>query len=743
MRIIDSRETTHPEPVMRGVAMGFFDGMHRGHQQVVRTMAYLSAERGLRSCIYTFDVHPSSVISGRENPEGFLCEGEERMQCLSESGTEEIYLQHFDRALADMDDTSFLDNVLIDTLHAKLVVIGYDFRFGKNRSGSADSLRAWAATREVEVVVVEAFSLEGTIASSTLVRRLVAQGNMEEASVFLGRDYRLTGTVEPGRQLGARLGFPTANISIKEGKVLPATGVYATRTIVDGFAYESVTNIGTRPTVDQSDTRMVVETFLFDMDGDLYGKRIHVEFLKRLREEQRFDGLLRLSAQIREDISDARQWHAGNERLWKTATVNRIPIWVLRSIRFRTSILGVTFRMPIDARRATVWNLLSRILISCCRRFPTRQSLSLALDRLYGARIDASVDKEGDLLCMHFTADAVSSWIDGTRVFDETATLLLDMLTDPLFDSDGLFDAALVESERTGYLSELRGRWNDREKYTYDQGVAWYLEGTPHGVDTDGALELVSLVSAEELRDAYHTLLASASVTVVAGGDIGIVERQWLANRMASLPSSQRALPPMPGVSPAPCPLAPTMRTKREHRPMEQARLLAVFSGLPPYFSGDGMVMNVMNSMFGGDAHSLLFESVREKQSLAYSVFSSMLRYVGGVAVYAGVAPRDVEQAMETISEQMDLLASGRFESALFDNAVTMVRTQLLTLSDSLAGLLGFYAAGLTNGRLFQLSDALRLLADVTPAHISKLAMPLRLSSLFVVDPDMQGEGLK
>lgn len=155
------------------------------------------------------------------------------------------------------------------------------------------------------------------------------------------------------------------------------------------------------------------------------------------------------------------------------------------------------------------------------------------------------------------------------------------------------------------------------------------------------------------------------------------------------------------------------------------------------------MVMNVMNSMFGGDAHSLLFESVREKQSLAYSVFSSMLRYVGGVAVYAGVAPRDVEQAMETISEQMDLLASGRFESALFDNAVTMVRTQLLTLSDSLAGLLGFYAAGLTNGRLFQLSDALRLLADVTPAHISKLAMPLRLSSLFVVDPDTQGEGSK
>ncbi len=723
--------------------MGFFDGMHRGHQQVVRTMAYLCAERDLRSCIYTFDAHPSSVITGRENPEGFLCEGEERLQCLSGSGAEEIYLQHFDRALADMDFTVFLDTVLIDTLHARLVVIGFDFRFGKNRTGNADSLRAWASDRGVEVIVVEAFSLGGTIASSTLVRRLVAQGNMEEASVFLGRDYRLTGTVEPGRQLGARLGFPTANITVKGGKVLPATGVYATRTIVDGFAYESVTNIGTRPTVDRTDTRMVVESFLFDMDSDLYGKTIHVEFLSRLREEQRFDGLLQLSAQIREDIAGARHWHAGNERLWMTATVNRIPIWVLRSLRFRTSILGITFRMPIDARRATVWNLLSRILVSCCRKYPTRQSFSLALDRMYGARIDAAVDKEGDLLCLHFTVDAVSTWIDGTRVFDEASSLLMDLLVDPLLDSEGFFDAALVEAERAGYLSELRGRWNDREKYTYDQGIAWFLDGTPHGVDTDGTLAFVPLITAEELLDAYRELLTTASITVVAGGDIGIGERRWLAERMASLPSGLRAFAPQPGISPAPCALKPVFRTKRESRPMEQARLLAVFSGLPPYFSGDGMSINVLNSMFGGDSHSLLFDAVREKQSLAYSVFSSVLRYVGGVAVYAGVAPRDIEKAMETVSTEMERLATGAFDATLFDNAVTMVRTQLLTLSDSLAGLLGFYTAGLSNGRLFQVRDALRLLADVTPAHIAKLASPLRLSSLFVVDPGAQVEDMR
>jgi predicted Zn-dependent peptidase len=176
---------------------------------------------------------------------------------------------------------------------------------------------------------------------------------------------------------------------------------------------------------------------------------------------------------------------------------------------------------------------------------------------------------------------------------------------------------------------------------------------------------------------------------------------------------------------------------------MEQARLLAVFSGLPPYFSGDGMSINVLNSMFGGDSHSLLFDAVREKQSLAYSVFSSVLRYVGGVAVYAGVAPRDIEKAMETVSTEMERLATGAFDATLFDNAVTMVRTQLLTLSDSLAGLLGFYTAGLSNGRLFQVRDALRLLADVTPAHIAKLASPLRLSSLFVVDPGAQVEDMR
>jgi riboflavin kinase/FMN adenylyltransferase len=270
VRIIRS-ERDQPDAAARGVALGFYDGMHRGHQQVVRTLAYLSAERGLRSCVYTFDAHPSTVIAGRENPEGYLCGMDERLRLIGESGPDEIYLQRFDRDLAGMEEEDFLSGILIDLLDARLVVIGYDFRFGRGRSGDAVTLQHWAQGHGIEVVVVDAFSLGGAIVSSTLIRRLVAQGKVEEASALLGRDYSLTGTVSPGRRLGSRLGFPTANISVPGGRVAPATGVYASRTRLDGQVYESVTNVGTRPTVDDGDTRLVIESFLLDRSGDFYG----------------------------------------------------------------------------------------------------------------------------------------------------------------------------------------------------------------------------------------------------------------------------------------------------------------------------------------------------------------------------------------------------------------------------------------------------------------------------------------
>ena len=739
VRIIRS-ECDKPDTAPRGVAMGFYDGMHRGHQQVVRTLAHLSAERGLRSCVYTFDVHPSTVIAGRENPEGYLCDAEERLRLIGESGTDEIYLQRFDRSLADMSEEDFLHGILVDLLGARLVVIGYDFRFGRGRSGDAVSLREWAGRFGIEVVIVDAFSLGGTVASSTAIRRFVAQGRMEEASAFLGREYSLTGTVSPGRRLGSRLGFPTANISVPGGRVAPATGVYASRTRLDGVVYESVTNVGTRPTVDDKDPRLVVESFLLDRNGDFYGREIAVEFLSRIREEVRFDSLLQLSTQIGTDIASVRAWHENCELLWKAAEIGGIPVYLLRTSRFRTSMLAMTFRIPMDVHTATAANLLLRILTSCCSRIPSRQDVSVELDRLYGARIDATTDKEGDILCLHFIADAVTSWIDGTRVFAETCRILLDMVQNPILDEEGLFPAEIVETERANYENELLARWNDREKYAFDQGIDWYLDGTPHGIDADGEPGRLGEVTREALHALYQDLLNHASLTVVAGGVIEPEDRSWLMERISWFPSGARRASPIPGAAPAPCRISGTCRRKVERKPVEQARILAVYTGLPPYFSSEGMAVNVLNSMLGADTHSLLFEHIREKQGLAYSVFTSVLRYVRGVAVYAGVAPGMVDRALETIGEQILALAEGHVEASLYEHSATMVRNQLLTISDSLASLLGFYSAGISNGRLFRIADAQRLLADITPEQIYMLAARLRLASVYLLMPETAAE---
>jgi predicted Zn-dependent peptidase len=262
----------------------------------------------------------------------------------------------------------------------------------------------------------------------------------------------------------------------------------------------------------------------------------------------------------------------------------------------------------------------------------------------------------------------------------------------------------------------------------------------PHGVDTDGYPDLLKTITGEELSAAYREMMACASLTVVAGGDLGASERGWLLERLSRLPSGKRHEPPIPGASPSPCRIPDGCREKIESRPMEQARILAVLTGLPPYFSGEGMVINVLNSMLGADTHSLLFEHVRERLGLAYSVFTSVLRYVRGIAVYAGVAPSSVEIAMKTVMEQVDSMAQGLPDDTVFRHSVTMVRNQLLTLSDSLSALLGFYSSGLSNGRLFHVTDALRLLDDVTPDKVRALASELRLSSVFIVMPENLGE---
>jgi riboflavin kinase/FMN adenylyltransferase len=284
------------ERVPRAVAIGNFDGYHLGHRAVVARL--LQAADGLRSTVYTFDPAPTAVVAPARH-QARLCTLEERVARLEAAGVDEVVVEPFTAAFAGMSAEDFRSSILAGRLGARRLVVGWDFRYGAGRAGTVEELRHRFGVEPVGAVLSG-----GEPVSSSRIRKLVAAGDVEGATTLLGRPPLLTGTVVHGERRGRILGFPTANLEARE-ELLPGAGVYATRVTIGGCAHRGVTNIGVRPTFGAG--RVTVETHLLDGGRDLYGCELRLEFVSRIREERRFDGLEALVTQIRADVAAARE----------------------------------------------------------------------------------------------------------------------------------------------------------------------------------------------------------------------------------------------------------------------------------------------------------------------------------------------------------------------------------------------------------------------------------------------------
>ncbi len=297
---------THKQRV---IALGFFDGVHLGHGELLRTAVAKAHELGSTATAFTFDCHPASAITGDIIP--LLSTVSDREQLMRQYfGVEEVIVSHFGD-MVKMDWEDFITDYLIDTLHVCHVVAGHDFHFGYLGKGNPQRLEEKCRTLGIGCTIIPKIEEDGITISSTYIRTLIAQGEMDRAVAFLGHPHTLTGHVEHGKKLGSRvLGFPTVNLRIPDSIIVPALGVYATRIHVDGLPYLAVTNVGCRPTVEDGDTRITVEGFLLDFTGDLYGKEVRIEFYTRLREERHFPNLQALSAEIARNEQQTRDFFA-------------------------------------------------------------------------------------------------------------------------------------------------------------------------------------------------------------------------------------------------------------------------------------------------------------------------------------------------------------------------------------------------------------------------------------------------
>lgn len=282
-------------------ALGFFDGVHLGHQALLDAGSRLASELGCTPAAVTFDLPPGAILQNTKP--NMLNTVRDREALLAQFGAAEILLLTADKTTLSMSWNAFLEMLI--ARGAVGFVCGYDFRFGRNGEGNAEKLAAFAAEKRLPCVIVPEQTMDGEKISSTRIRTLIEAGDVENATLLLRHPHILSGTVVSGQKLGRTIGIPTANLELPKELVCPAFGVYACKAWVDGHYYIAVTNIGKRPTVNGQN--VTVEPWILDFDGDLYGKEITLEFHKFLRPEQKFTNLDALKAQIQKDAAETRK----------------------------------------------------------------------------------------------------------------------------------------------------------------------------------------------------------------------------------------------------------------------------------------------------------------------------------------------------------------------------------------------------------------------------------------------------
>ncbi len=284
------------------VAIGNFDGLHLGHKRIISLLLQKADENNLVSLVLTFTPHPGKV-TGRGQIQLLQTE-EQKLENLADSGVEAVFLIPFDKAFAQLSSRDFFKHIILSGLQAREIIVGNNFRFGKDREGNLQTLINLAKDNQLTVHSLPSVMKDNQVVSSSMIRRLLLAGDIGKANLFLGAPYEISGEVIPGVSRGKGLGFPTANLKTSN-EILPA-GVFITQVEETGREFPSVTNIGTRPTFGHTSTQ--IETHVLDIVRDFYGKHLNLRFFKKIRDEIRFDSSQALAAQIQADIQAAHRY---------------------------------------------------------------------------------------------------------------------------------------------------------------------------------------------------------------------------------------------------------------------------------------------------------------------------------------------------------------------------------------------------------------------------------------------------
>jgi len=287
------------------LAIGVFDGVHRGHQAVISTSAEHARAASGTPVVVTFDPHPEKVLRPESAPH-LLSATQHKIALIRALGVEHLLIINFDKQFAATEPEDFVQQLVTHSKPLREICVGHEWSFGKKRRGNLDLLKKLGANMNFDVVGILPVKINGAVVSSTAIRQAIEKGDLTKAAEMLGHEYTILGTVTRGDNLGKKIGFPTANLSA-HSEQFPPNGVYAAEARIDGDLHRGVINLGIRPTVSSGKSERVLEIHLFDFNRDIYGRDVEVRFLKFLRPEKKFENLDALVHQIRRDVEQARQ----------------------------------------------------------------------------------------------------------------------------------------------------------------------------------------------------------------------------------------------------------------------------------------------------------------------------------------------------------------------------------------------------------------------------------------------------
>ena len=298
-------ETIQPLNEDTAITLGTFDGLHIGHVKIIKQLVKDAKDRNLKSVVYTFKNHPLSLSNSIETP-STIFKLDYKKEILEKLGVDILIFLTFNEKQKNIEPNYFIEEILVKKLRMKHLVVGYDYHFGKKAKGNTELLIKSSRKYHYSYDIVDPIKKDYVRVSSTLIRKLLANGKIKDANYYLGRPYSLEGKVIDGEKIGRKIGYPTANLELDNNFAILRPGVYITKTLLDGEFYHSVTNVGFNPTLKQSE--FSVETYILDFDQSIYGKHIRVDFYKKIRDELKFKDVEELTEYIRWDVYNTKKF---------------------------------------------------------------------------------------------------------------------------------------------------------------------------------------------------------------------------------------------------------------------------------------------------------------------------------------------------------------------------------------------------------------------------------------------------